>query len=170
MKVGFIGLGSMGAPIARHLAGKGPETVTAVDADPARLAGLDGPGLVATTDRGRMAGAEVLFLCLPDGAVVEAAALEAGVTAALPLLASAGLLKVLLALAGVVAAGVVDAEAGLVFCPGAAGAAAAAAGALLAAGATAAVLALALDVYAGGAPEPGTAVGVTALIGWPLRR
>ncbi len=70
--IAVLGLGAMGAPIARHLASKGPETVTAVDADPARLSGLDGLGLVATTDRGRMMGAEVLFLCLPDGAVVEA--------------------------------------------------------------------------------------------------
>ena len=68
-----LGLGAMGAPIARHLAEKGPETVTVVDADPARLAGLAAPNLVATTDRSRIAGAEVLFLCLPDGVVVEAA-------------------------------------------------------------------------------------------------
>ncbi len=70
--IAFLGLGAMGAPIARHLAAKGAETVTACDADPARLAGLDGPRLVATTDRSRIAGADVLFLCLPDGAVVEA--------------------------------------------------------------------------------------------------
>ncbi len=69
----ILGLGAMGAPIARHLAEKGPETVVAVDADPARLAGLAGPRLAATTERGRIAGAEVLFLCLPDGSVVETA-------------------------------------------------------------------------------------------------
>ena len=68
----FLGLGAMGAPMARHLAAKGPETVTAVDADPARFAGLAAPGLATTTDRSRLAGAEVLFRCLPDGAVVEA--------------------------------------------------------------------------------------------------
>ncbi|GJE37341.1 NAD(P)-dependent oxidoreductase [Methylobacterium persicinum] len=71
--IAFLGLGAMGAPIARHLATKGSETVTACDADPARLAGLDGPRLVATTDRGRIAGADLLFLCLPDGGVVEKA-------------------------------------------------------------------------------------------------
>lgn len=78
--IAFLGLGAMGAPIARHLAGKreGAETVTAVDADPARLAGLDAPGLVATADRSRIGGAQVLFLCLPDGAVVEAALFGAG--------------------------------------------------------------------------------------------
>ncbi len=71
--IAFLGLGAMGAPIARHLAAGGPERVTAVDSDPARLAGLAAPGLEATTDRHRMAGAEMLFLCLPDGDVVEAA-------------------------------------------------------------------------------------------------
>ena len=71
--IAVLGLGAMGAPIARHLADKGDETVTACDADSARLTGLDGSRLVATTDRSRIAGADVLFLCLPDGAVVEAA-------------------------------------------------------------------------------------------------
>ncbi|MCJ2013194.1 NAD(P)-dependent oxidoreductase [Methylobacterium sp. J-076] len=72
--IAFLGLGAMGAPIARHLAAKRDpgQTVTAVDADPARLAGLAGPGLVATTDRAGLDGAQVLFLCLPDGDVVEA--------------------------------------------------------------------------------------------------
>ena len=71
--IAFLGLGAMGAPIARHLAAKGAERVTAVDADPARLAGLAGSRLEATADRGRMDGADLLFLCLPDGDVVEAA-------------------------------------------------------------------------------------------------
>ncbi|MGC5780015.1 NAD(P)-dependent oxidoreductase [Methylobacterium sp. NFXW15] len=73
-RIAFLGLGAMGAPIARHLAAKGeaPATVTAYDADPARLAGLDAPGLVATSDLSRIDGAQALFLCLPDGAVVEA--------------------------------------------------------------------------------------------------
>lgn len=73
--IAIMGLGRMGRPIARNLAAKrggDPRTVVALDADPARLAGLDGPGLVATTDTREMTGAEVLFLCLPDGDVVEA--------------------------------------------------------------------------------------------------
>ena len=75
-KLAILGLGAMGHPIARNLAAKRPsdsETVVAVDADPARLAGLDAPGLVATADPAAFEGAEVLFLCLPNGDVVEAA-------------------------------------------------------------------------------------------------
>lgn len=84
--IAVMGLGRMGHPIARHLAAKRDapsQTITALDADPARLAGLDGPGLVATTDRGHMRGAQVLFLCLPDGDVVEAVLFGADGLAAL---------------------------------------------------------------------------------------
>ncbi|WP_315836296.1 NAD(P)-binding domain-containing protein [Bradyrhizobium prioriisuperbiae] len=72
--IALIGLGAMGRSVALHLANKreaDSEKVVALDADPARLEGLVAPGLVATTDRERIAGAEVLFLCLPDGDVVE---------------------------------------------------------------------------------------------------
>jgi 3-hydroxyisobutyrate dehydrogenase-like beta-hydroxyacid dehydrogenase len=75
-RIALLGLGAMGHPIARNLAakrGSEAETIVAVDADPARLAGLDAPGLVATTDPGAIADATVLFLCLPNGDVVEAA-------------------------------------------------------------------------------------------------
>ncbi|MGU3402791.1 NAD(P)-dependent oxidoreductase [Methylobacterium brachiatum] len=74
-KLAILGLGAMGLPIARNLAAKraASETLVAVDADPARLAGLDGPGIVATADPAALDGAEVLFLCLPNGDVVEAA-------------------------------------------------------------------------------------------------
>ncbi|MCJ2121812.1 NAD(P)-dependent oxidoreductase [Methylobacterium sp. J-077] len=75
-KLAILGLGAMGRPIARNLAAKresGSETLVAVDADPARLAGLDGPGLIATADAAVLDAAEVLFLCLPNGDVVEAA-------------------------------------------------------------------------------------------------
>ena len=73
-RIALMGLGQMGRPIARHLAakGEGADTVVAIDSDPARVAGLDGPGLIATTDREAAAGADVLILCLPDGDVVEA--------------------------------------------------------------------------------------------------
>lgn len=72
--IAIMGLGQMGHPIARNLAkkrGAEAETITALDADPARLVGLDAPGLVATTESKKIAGAEVLFLCLPNGDVVE---------------------------------------------------------------------------------------------------
>ncbi len=70
----FIGLGAMGRSMVLHLANKGDaasQKIVAFDADPARLEGLVAPGLVATSDRGKIAGAELLFLCLPDGDVVE---------------------------------------------------------------------------------------------------
>ena len=73
--IAIMGLGQMGHPIARNLAAKRDDrsqTITALDADPARLAGLATVGIDATTDRQRVAGAKVLFLCLPDGDVVEA--------------------------------------------------------------------------------------------------
>ncbi len=72
--IAFIGLGAMGRSMVLHLANKGEadsQKIVAFDADPARLDGLVAPGLVATPDRSKIAGAEVLFLCLPDGDVVE---------------------------------------------------------------------------------------------------
>jgi 3-hydroxyisobutyrate dehydrogenase-like beta-hydroxyacid dehydrogenase len=75
-RLAILGLGAMGHPIARNLAAKrdsAVETLVAVDPDPTRLVGLDAPGLRATTDPGAIDGAEVLFLCLPNGDVVEAA-------------------------------------------------------------------------------------------------
>ncbi|QRE76206.1 NAD(P)-dependent oxidoreductase [Methylobacterium aquaticum] len=72
-RIAVMGLGQMGWPIARNLArkGNGTETFVAVDADPARVAGLSEPGITVTADRSAVAGAEVLMLCLPDGDVVE---------------------------------------------------------------------------------------------------
>lgn len=70
MRIGFMGLGQMGRPIALNLRKSGAD-ITAVDAQAAALAGLAEAGLVATTNRGALAEAEVLFLCLPSGAVVE---------------------------------------------------------------------------------------------------
>lgn len=72
-RIAVMGLGQMGWPIARNLArkGNGTETFVAVDADPARVAGLSEPGITVTADRSAVAGAEVLILCLPDGDVVE---------------------------------------------------------------------------------------------------
>lgn len=72
-RIAVMGLGQMGWPIAVNLARKGDraETIVAIDADPARVAGLSEPGVTVTTDRGAVAGAEVLVLCLPDGDVVE---------------------------------------------------------------------------------------------------
>lgn len=74
-RIVIVGLGQMGRPIALHLATKRrdeAETIVAIDSDPTRLEGMAAPGLVATTDREAAAGADLLFLCLPDGDVVEA--------------------------------------------------------------------------------------------------
>lgn len=73
-RLAIVGLGAMGRPIARHLAARrdgATETIVAVDSDPARLAGLAAPGLAAATACDAVAGADVLFLCLPDGDAVE---------------------------------------------------------------------------------------------------
>ena len=75
-RIALLGLGAMGHPIARNLAAKrasAAETIVAVDSDPARLAGLDAPGLIAAADPAAIEGAAVLFLCLPNGDVVQAA-------------------------------------------------------------------------------------------------
>jgi 3-hydroxyisobutyrate dehydrogenase-like beta-hydroxyacid dehydrogenase len=49
MKVGFIGLGSMGGPIARRIA-RGGYDVVACDNDPAMLAAFDEPGVSRESD------------------------------------------------------------------------------------------------------------------------
>jgi 3-hydroxyisobutyrate dehydrogenase-like beta-hydroxyacid dehydrogenase len=49
MKVGFIGLGSMGGPIARRMA-RGGYDVVACDNDPAMLAAFDEPGVAKESD------------------------------------------------------------------------------------------------------------------------
>lgn len=64
MKVGFIGLGSMGAPIARRLAQCGFE-VTGCDISPEMLASFDEPGTKQTADPMEAArGSELLGICV----------------------------------------------------------------------------------------------------------
>ncbi len=64
MKVGFIGLGSMGAPIARRLAQCGFE-VTGCDISPEMLAAFDEPGTQRTADPIAAAqGSELLGICV----------------------------------------------------------------------------------------------------------
>lgn len=74
LHIAFIGLGKMGRPIALHLAQKGDpanQRVSAVDFNPSQLVGLAAPGLSATTDRDAINGAQMLFVCLPDGDAVQ---------------------------------------------------------------------------------------------------
>jgi 3-hydroxyisobutyrate dehydrogenase len=69
-RIGFVGLGNMGRPMAERLIAAGYRLAVA-DADPARLAGL---GIRATlaaslTELGR--ASEVVVTMLPDGSIVE---------------------------------------------------------------------------------------------------
>lgn len=71
MRAGFIGLGSMGAPIARRLARTG-FTVTACDISPEMLAAFDEPGTTTTTDPIATAtAAEQLGICVRTDAQLE---------------------------------------------------------------------------------------------------
>jgi 3-hydroxyisobutyrate dehydrogenase len=67
-RVAFIGLGTMGLPMARNLFAAGHELV-AVDADPARAALLGAP--VAATPAEAASASDVALLSLPSPAAVE---------------------------------------------------------------------------------------------------
>lgn len=67
-KVGFIGLGVMGAPMAAHLVRRGGYAVTAYTRDAekaARWASASG-GACAATPREAATGAEIVFACVGD--------------------------------------------------------------------------------------------------------
>lgn len=71
MKAGFIGLGSMGAPIARRLARSGFE-VTGCDNSAEMLAAFDEPGTVTTSDPLETArAADLLGICVRTDAQLE---------------------------------------------------------------------------------------------------
>lgn len=83
MKVGFIGLGSMGAPIARRLARQG-FSVTACDVAPQALAAFDEPGTACEADPLATARqAELLGVCVRTDAQLEALAGDGAIFAAL---------------------------------------------------------------------------------------
>jgi 3-hydroxyisobutyrate dehydrogenase-like beta-hydroxyacid dehydrogenase len=72
MKAGFIGLGSMGAPIARRLARCGFD-VTGCDVSPAMLEAFDEPGTQRTADPFEAArGAGLLGICVRTDAQFDA--------------------------------------------------------------------------------------------------
>ncbi|WP_310531956.1 NAD(P)-binding domain-containing protein [Novosphingobium sp.] len=74
MKAGFIGLGSMGAPIARRLARCGFE-VTGCDVSPAMLEAFDEPGSARCADPLETArSSELLGICVRTDAQLEALA------------------------------------------------------------------------------------------------
>jgi 3-hydroxyisobutyrate dehydrogenase-like beta-hydroxyacid dehydrogenase len=70
-RIGFIGLGTMGLPMASNLA-RGGVPLVVYDASPAaRAAGAQLPGATATASVAEVAaGSRVLFTCLPNDGVV----------------------------------------------------------------------------------------------------
>ncbi|WP_372664976.1 2-hydroxy-3-oxopropionate reductase [Amycolatopsis kentuckyensis] len=78
MKLGFIGLGVMGAPMAAHLVGAGHD-VSGYDVTPAageKLAAAGGRAATGVADA--VAGADVVITMLPDHPQVEEVVLAAG--------------------------------------------------------------------------------------------
>ena len=77
-KIGFIGLGVMGAPMASHLARAG-HALTVLDSDTAAAravaASLDGRAVVAATPAEVGARSDIVITMLPNGAVVQQVAL-----------------------------------------------------------------------------------------------
>ena len=69
-RIGFIGLGAMGGPVAARLAAHGWK-VTGFDTDRARAAAVRGIEL-AGDPAGVVAAADILFTCLPNEPAVEA--------------------------------------------------------------------------------------------------
>ena len=71
MRVGFIGLGNMGAPLARRLIGE--HEMVVYDRDPAVLAGFESTGVVAAGSLSDLARrANIVLTCLPTSAHLEA--------------------------------------------------------------------------------------------------
>ncbi len=77
MKVAFIGLGTMGLRMARHLVEAGHEVV-ACDVSPERAAALAGAARIAASPADAVAGADVAIASLPSVKVVEEVFLGAG--------------------------------------------------------------------------------------------
>jgi 3-hydroxyisobutyrate dehydrogenase-like beta-hydroxyacid dehydrogenase len=75
MIVGFIGLGTMGAPMARNILAKGHRLIVA-DVQPAAVAALVADGATAAATPGELAvGSEIVITMLPDAPDVERVAL-----------------------------------------------------------------------------------------------
>ena len=82
-QIAFLGTGLMGAPMARRLYGAG-FNVTVWNRDPTKAARLAEHGAtLAKTAVEAVAGAEIIFTMLSDGAAVGAVLFESGVAAAL---------------------------------------------------------------------------------------
>ena len=71
MKLGFVGLGQMGRPIAHNLMKSGAELIVS-DRDERWFGEFRAKGAAASTSAAELADADVLFLCLPNSKVVQA--------------------------------------------------------------------------------------------------
>jgi 3-hydroxyisobutyrate dehydrogenase-like beta-hydroxyacid dehydrogenase len=69
--IGFIGVGVMGQPMCRHLAVKSGLKVLAFDTDPAPLRKLAGHGVKAASVDEIVRAADMIFMSLPSGEIVE---------------------------------------------------------------------------------------------------
>lgn len=83
MRIGFLGLGAIGRPIARHLAGAHQLRVWNRTAERAAVFATDTGAEAVATPREAALGAELIFTCLPNSPEVEAvlageSGLEAG--------------------------------------------------------------------------------------------
>lgn len=70
IRIGWIGIGNMGAPICRNLIGAGHQLVVH-DIDPARLADLEGAGAAVASDAADLvARADLVFSMVPNDTVL----------------------------------------------------------------------------------------------------
>ena len=84
MKIGFLGIGRMGAPMARNLLAAGHQ-VTVWNRDPAKAMALGPEGaVVAATPAQAVAAAEIVISILSDGRATEEVLAGAPLRAALP--------------------------------------------------------------------------------------
>jgi len=84
-RIGFVGLGNMGLPMARHLVAAGYD-VTGFDASPAVMRAIAEPGTGITAAPALTAvgaGAAAVILMLPDSGIVEQVLLADGLLASL---------------------------------------------------------------------------------------
>ena len=70
MKIGFIGLGQMGKPMAMNMLKSGAELIVG-DANSASFPDFEKKGVTTTTDFARFSDRETVFLSLPDSGVVQ---------------------------------------------------------------------------------------------------
>ncbi len=78
MRIGFVGLGQMGKPIALNLLKGGGADLVVLARRDEHIAEFRSRGAQASKQPGDLAGADLLFLCLPDGSVVREVLFGAG--------------------------------------------------------------------------------------------